>query len=109
MGQSIDCQPHFGHEVGLRKASSANHAAQVGEKTAVYLLSDRLLDMETPLSCSLLFVGVLCVSCEGSMLEALSIVHQSAYADNIDSTSQAFLTDVKGYSHIDNKAHLFAH
>ena len=44
MGQSIDCQPHFGHEVGLRKASSANHAAQVGEKTAVYLLSDRLLE-----------------------------------------------------------------
>ncbi len=43
MGQSIDCHPHFGHQVGLRKASSANHAAQVGEKTAVYLLSDRLL------------------------------------------------------------------
>src|SRR2546426_2380099 len=43
MGQSIDCQPHFGHQVGRRKASSANHAAQVGEKTAVCLLSDRLL------------------------------------------------------------------
>ena len=43
MGQSIDCQPHFGHQVGRRKASYANHAAQVGEKTAVCLLSDRLL------------------------------------------------------------------
>src|SRR6266568_5064374 len=44
MGQSIDCQPHFGHQVGLRKASYANYAAQVGEKTAVCLLSDRLLE-----------------------------------------------------------------
>jgi len=43
MGQSIDCQPHFGHQVGRRKASYANHPAQVGEKTAVCLLSDRLL------------------------------------------------------------------
>ena len=43
MGQSIDCQPHFGHQVGRRKASYANHAAQVGEKTAVCLLSDKLL------------------------------------------------------------------
>ena len=43
MGQSIDCQPHFGHQVGRRKASYTNHAAQVGEKTAVCLLSDRLL------------------------------------------------------------------
>ena len=42
MGQSIDCRPHFGHQVGRRKASYANHAAQV-EKTAVCLLSDRLL------------------------------------------------------------------
>jgi hypothetical protein len=42
MGQSIDCQPHFGHQVGRKKASYANHAAQVGEKTAVCLLSDRL-------------------------------------------------------------------
>lgn len=41
--QSIDCQPHFGHQVGRRKASYANHAAQVREKTAVCLLSDRLL------------------------------------------------------------------
>ena len=46
MGQSIDCQPHFGHQVGRRKASYANHAAQVGEKTAVCLLSDRLLEEE---------------------------------------------------------------
>ena len=44
MGQSIDCQRHFGHQVGRRKASYANHAAQVGEKTAVCLLSDRLLE-----------------------------------------------------------------
>ena len=44
MGQSIDCQPHFGHQVGRRKASSANHAAQVEEKTAVCLLSDKLLE-----------------------------------------------------------------
>ena len=29
-----------------RKASYANHAAQVGEKTAVCLLSDRLLEQE---------------------------------------------------------------
>ena len=43
MGQSIDCQPHFGHQLGRRKASYTNHAAQVGEKTAVCLLSDRLL------------------------------------------------------------------
>ena len=43
IGQSIDCQPHFGHQVGCRKASSANYAAQVREKTAVGLLSDRLL------------------------------------------------------------------
>jgi len=43
MGQSIDCQPHFGHQVGRRKASYANHAAQLGEKMAVCLLSDRLL------------------------------------------------------------------
>jgi hypothetical protein len=34
MGQSIACQPHFGH--------------QVGEKTAVCLLSDRLLEDVTP-------------------------------------------------------------
>ena len=45
MGQSIDCQPHFGHQVGRRKALYANYAAQVGEKTAVCLLSDRLLVM----------------------------------------------------------------
>jgi phosphopantetheine adenylyltransferase len=44
MEQSIDCQPHFGHQVGLRKASYANYAAQVGEKTAICLLSDRLLE-----------------------------------------------------------------
>ena len=43
MGQSIDCQPYFGHQVGRRKALYANHAAQVEEKTAVCLLSDRLL------------------------------------------------------------------
>ncbi len=45
MGQSIDCQPYFGHQVGRRKALYANHAAQVEEKTAVCLLSDRLLDV----------------------------------------------------------------
>ena len=44
MGQSIDCQPHFGHQVGRRKASYTNYVAQVGEKMAVCLLSDRLLD-----------------------------------------------------------------
>src|SRR5437763_14003214 len=32
MGQSIDCQPHFGYQVGRRKASSANHAAKGGRK-----------------------------------------------------------------------------
>ena len=33
MGQSLDCQPHFGPQVGRRKDSYANHTAQVGEKT----------------------------------------------------------------------------
>ena len=32
MRQNIDSQPHFGHQMGRRKASYANHAAQVGEK-----------------------------------------------------------------------------
>ncbi len=32
MGQSIDCQPHFGHQMRRRKASYANHAAQGGRK-----------------------------------------------------------------------------
>jgi hypothetical protein len=44
MGQGIDCQPHFDHQVERRKASYVNHAAQVGEKTVVSLLSDRLLE-----------------------------------------------------------------
>ncbi len=65
--------------------------------------------METPLSRSRLFVGVLCVSCEGSKPEALAIGQQLAYADTIASRSQAFLTDVKGYSHIVSKAHLSTH
>jgi hypothetical protein len=30
MGQGIDCQPHFDHQDGHRKASYAIHAAQVG-------------------------------------------------------------------------------
>jgi hypothetical protein len=42
------------------------------------------------------------------MREALSIVEQSAHEDTIASTSQAFLTDRKGCSHIDNRAHLSA-
>jgi hypothetical protein len=29
MEQSIDCQPHFGHPMWHRKASYANHTAQV--------------------------------------------------------------------------------
>ncbi len=44
MGLTINALPHFGHQVGRRKASYVNHAAQVGEKTAVCLLSDRLLE-----------------------------------------------------------------
>ena len=35
------------------------------------------------------------------MRETLAIVYQLAYADTIASISQAFLTDMKGYSHIE--------
>ncbi len=54
MGQSIDCQPHFGHQVGRRKASYANHEAQVEEKTVVCLLSDRLLADQNKERCQIL-------------------------------------------------------
>ena len=40
MGQSIDCQPHFGYKVRRRKTSYANHVAKVGEKSAVCLLRE---------------------------------------------------------------------
>ena len=43
------------------------------------------------------------------MPEALAIGQQLAYADTIASRSQAFLTDVKGYSPIESKAHLSTH
>jgi hypothetical protein len=36
-------QPRFGHHMGRRKASHANHAAQVGKKTEIFFLSDKLL------------------------------------------------------------------
>ena len=47
MGQHIDCQPCFDRQVGRRKVSYADRTAQVAEKTAFCLLSDKLLGAET--------------------------------------------------------------
>ena len=48
VGHSIDHQPRFGHHMGCRKASHANHAAHVGKKTEIFLLSDKLLAVQDP-------------------------------------------------------------